>query len=164
MDSFGITASICVGVITVLITIYITIYKHLKNKANFRIIAEQAKKSGCKITEFEKESHFIIGIDHNSHDVFFTDLESHAHTHIHLADIKTCLVNQVTHTAGSGKSKITAIDRIELVFVCRDTKTADIVLECYDFDKSAQIGHQITMLNKWSAKINDELVKMKRQD
>lgn len=162
MDSFGIIASLCTVAITALIIIYIIIVRKLRNKENFRIITKQAQKMGCRISEHEKESRFIIGIDHDNHYVFFYDLDNKTDININLAEIKTCLVNQATRIVGSGKNKMTAIDRVDLVFVNRDNKKADIVLECFDFNKSAQINFDISVLEKWAAKINNDLKNMKR--
>jgi len=159
MDLVSILLLISTVGITIVFIIFYNIFKNKKNKKYFAFISKQAAEQGCKISEFEHENSFIIGIDYDSQFVFFYDTRNQSKININLSEIQQCKVNHLTRSIGSGKNIHSTTDRVELIFVHKDRKKTDIILECYNSNYSTQLANELIIADKWLTIITNELKK-----
>lgn len=157
MDSVGIVSTLVIVGIILIFIIYFMLAKKKKKNNILNILTQQAVYHDCKISDFDYDNNFVIGIDNDSQVIFFSSLKEGLKSVVRLIEIQKCKVNQVTRSIGSGKEIQSATDRVELVFIPRDSKKAEIVLECYNANNSVQLGNELIILEKWSTLINNRI-------
>lgn len=126
-------------------------------------ISNIVQQHQSKLTKFEFCSDFIIGLDERTSLVFFLKKCSDEVTskQVDLKGIQDCRVIRTSKANKVRNPGYQEIDKLELCFTPIPENKPDIYLEMYNSDKSAQLGMELPLIEKWSKIINNIIVELK---
>lgn len=126
-----------------------------------------AIKNSSKISEHELWNNTAIGIDKETHQLYFIrDAANNKIKHkIDLLEMQKCrIVNTSRNIKYKGENH-KVIDKLELAFVSRDKSKPEIFLEFYntDFD-SATLSGELQLIEKWFKIVDEQLGQVVHQN
>ena len=131
-----------------------------KKKSPFSIeLVNLAAKSNCKISESTVESLFAIGIDYDSHYLFFIRKQAHNNMtlSINLLDVNKCKIANSNNRSGNSS----VVDKRSLIIEYKEKEAQNVSLLFYDADQDAiSIEAQYQNANKWMKIVEVELSKI----
>lgn len=155
-----------VGVISLVVCvtpfIWMRVNRNKLEKEQLKLLEEMATAQGCCIKEHTTFGNCSIAIDTTKPAVFFIRKTPIAvqRLWVNLADVKTCHINTISRTIGSGMEKTTVIDKVALVFVPKDKKQSEVKMDLFDEDYDMRLGDQLPQSKVWLARINECLSNM----
>ena len=156
------SGSAVIGAILLLVLVvpFVLLYhnKKRKEKKKLNALRDIAQKQHCEINEYEICSDFIIGIDNTKDFVFFIKKGKHdeASLVVDLSKIQTVKAMKGTRPLPKEDGDLLA-DIIELTFIPKDKKEAEIRFELFDGEKNVNLGGELQLVDKWSVLINDRI-------
>jgi hypothetical protein len=156
-------ATIIVLGIVALVTLpflFNNLYKKYKNQKFMKEFIRLSEKENIKISQKELWNNcYIIGIDNNSKKIFYTikrynNVETSL---IDLAKVESCRISKIYGTlkAQSGNKKME--DKLELVFVFRNSDIPEKALEFYKSTEFMPNENDVALIENWSRIINSNL-------
>jgi ABC-type glycerol-3-phosphate transport system permease component len=129
--------------------------KQLKNK-----LFQLASSNSCAISEFDFWKNSAIGLDRNSHRIFFVrDKKTEEDVkEVDLSEIQKCRMVNASRSLHNKNGNYTAIDKLELMFTFRDKNKPEVGLEFYNnTHDSLSLAGEVQLAEKWSAIVGKEL-------
>jgi hypothetical protein len=123
---------------------------------SLQLLKTFAEENQCTITEHELFNQIIIGIDKNTHQLFFirTSEGKKVQQKIDLSEVKKCRMEETGRTVES----MHVIEKIDLVFTPLASNQKEITFNIYhaDYDNLTLSG-EIQFAEKWAKLINEYL-------
>jgi len=158
------SGTIIMVVMVLLIFVVPTIWMYLsriKSEKQFKKkLCNFAESGNCTISEMDFWKKSVIGIDKNLHKLFYirtTNSEEYK-KEIDLTEIQKCRVLNASRSMNGKNGNYTAIDRLELIFTCRDKNKPEIGLEFYNtIHDSLSLAGEVQLIEKWYRIVDAEL-------
>ncbi len=166
MDSNALTI---LGIIILIICIvpFVAMSRSRKKREGIFItaLASLAARSNCKISQYEIWNRRAIGIDSDSHKLFFIKKSEDIflENEISLLEIENCQVVKVQRSVRNGNKNFDVMDRLELTFDYRDKKNSASALDFYNTNEdSLTPAEEFQISKKWAAIANASIDMAKR--
>ena len=160
MESGTLIASLIIVVSCVLLVVIVNRKKKNKDKQFIQSLFDFAEQSNCTISEYDLWNNSLIGIDKDSHKLFFIrkEEENAIIKEIDLSEIQKCNVINSSRIVNNKESVQNVIDKLELSFTCRDPKKTEMNLEFYNTNRdNLFLNGELSLIEKWSEIINKDI-------
>ena len=157
---FGTIFGLIFLIICVLAVVLVNSNKKKKGKRFSQTLFDMVEKNNCKISEYDLWNNTLIGIDKDSHYLFFIrKTDSNVITNeIDLSEIQKCRVVNSARIVNNKKSSSNVIDKLELSFSYRDPKKNETTMEFYNTNRdSLTVYRELQLIEKWSEIINTDI-------
>jgi hypothetical protein len=135
--------------------------KLLRNRMN-----EIAQKNNCIISDYQQWKDLQIGLDQKTGRLFFirNTKDHESINEVDLTQTQNAKVLKAERIVNNGSDKYTAIDRIDLTFTLRNSRS-EIVLTFYNtgFD-SPTVQGELQLAEKWSEIVNSWISQYNKSD
>ena len=161
MDSGTLIFVIVFVMICTVLVVIINKNKSKKEKQLFQTLQDLAGESKCQISEHDQWRNSLIGIDKQANRLFYirTTDEIVNRKSVSLGEIQKCRVINTNRLVTNNGSNYTVTDRIELTLTCRDSKTADHLLEFYNTKQDNLIlNGELQLAEKWAKIVNETII------
>jgi hypothetical protein len=130
-----------------------------KTKKMLQSLQKFAQEQGCKISQHEFFSDFVLGIDEVKKFVFFHKYgkENSISQYVDLANIQTCKVVKQSRNVKVGNESASMISRLELSFVPIGKSQDEQSFLLFDLETNKQLSGELQFSEKWAQVINGYL-------
>lgn len=99
--------------------------------------------------------YYGLGLDNSTHKLFYFKKRDGREKKvlIDLNEVEKCRVNNINRTVNDTR----VIDRLELVFIYRNARLPEVILEFYDNEESMSLNDELHLTEKWKTIINSSL-------
>lgn len=153
--------SIIIGLalfLAIALLVFLNNQKHKKHKnALLNTLHEYGQNQGCNISESDVLNQNIIGIDKEHKKLLFLNREKNLEKVVDLSTIKKCNMNETSRNAGSGNNIQKVIEKVELSFIPKDSKS-NLNIEVYNLENGDfHPSGEIQFATKWTEIINNSI-------
>ena len=160
-------------IITVMIVLFFSILpivlinrgKKKNEKSFLQSLFNLAEKNNCNLSEHDAFNDIAIGIDKETHQLFFirNTHQHEAEIKVDLTEIKKCRLLDTSRPVPGSDGNQRIIDKLELSLVYHSQNQKEIILDIYhaDYDSLTMSG-ELQLAKKWSEKINEELAALNK--
>lgn len=155
--------TIIIGIVFILICITPLIIMHInkirKNNKMLHLLAENAEKNNCKISQYEFYGDFVLGKDNEKDFVFFLKQNSSETTFqsVDLNEIQACKVAEKARSVKNNKDSTSIIEKLELCFIPKNKDKGETKFELFNELNNVQLTGELQLADKWSKQINTSL-------
>lgn len=160
MESGTLIAGLIIVISCILLVVIVNRKKKNKEKQFVQTLFDLAEKSNCKISEYDHWNNSLIGIDKDSHKLFFIRKteENAIINEIDLSGIQKCKVINSSRIVNNKESVQNVIDKLELSFTWRDPKKPEMSLEFYNTNRdNLFLNGELSLIEKWSEIVNKDI-------
>lgn len=162
--------TIIIGVATLLLFFvpFIVVDWNKKRNENRFItkLLSLATNSACSISSYERWNESAIGIDINTHMLFFISKANNQEVSItvNLNDASHCYVRNSGRTVKTKGNSIKITDSISLAIVPKEKGKQDVLLPIYNVDyDSPTLNGELQLAEKWEAIANESIKKAQQK-
>lgn len=157
---FGTIFGLIFLIICVLAVVLVNSNKKKKKKQFLQTLFYLAEKNNCKISEYDLWNNTLIGIDKETHKLFFIrkTADNADSNEIDLLDMQKCRVVSSNRIITDKERSHSVIDKLELVFTSSNPKKQDAILEFYNTNRdSLTVYRELQLTEKWSEMVNENI-------
>lgn len=157
---FGTIFGLIFVVICILAVVLVNSNKKKKKNQFIQTLFDFAEKSNCRISEHDLWNNTLIGIDKDSHKLFFIRkiADNAVSNEIDLSGIQKCRVINSSRIVTNGDNNQNVIDKLELAMTSRDVKIADTILEFYNTNRdNLFLNGELPLTEKWAEIVNSNI-------
>jgi hypothetical protein len=158
MDLSAVIISLIVFVL-VAVPVTFVIRQEKKRKQNALLsLTKLAEKKNALITKKEFWDKYAIAIDENSKKLIYMNLQKGKEEEysFDLNTVRHCKIDNVSKTAGTGKSRQTTIFKLNLLLTYSDSKSPNSALEFFNADTGGTVA-DFQQAEKWASIINNTI-------
>jgi len=160
---FGTIFGLIILIICVLAVLLVNSNKKKKEKQFSQTLFDLAEKSNSKISEYDFWNNTLIGIDKDSHKLFFIrKTDGNVITNeIDLSEIQKSRIVNSARIVDNKVSSSSVTDKLELSFSYRNPKKNETLLEFYNNNTdSLTVYRELKLIEKWSGMVNESIVEI----
>ena len=124
-----------------------------KNKAILIQLKEFAAQNNCKISEYDVNDQFALGLSKQKDQVFFIQKPGHDDIYINnsirLNEVKNCVLQTTKHTDKSHKNTESEIDTLDLCIHGKSKENSNIIWPLYNSQVTPQPDNEVQLAKKW---------------
>lgn len=116
------------------------------------LLKQTAAAEQSVITTYDTWNNAAIGIDHATNKIFavYTANEQLIPIQVNLTGLKDCLVKKTSKPLQTGDEKYAAVEKLNLVFISKESRQADAIIPFYDADNdSMHLNGELDLVEKW---------------
>jgi hypothetical protein len=156
------TSIIAVVLVAICALPFIITGRQRRKKENilFESLMAFTEKHKSKITRYDIENDFIIGVDDVSQKVFFIKKTKNKDyfEHLELSKISSCKVINTGKTVKSTEGSYRIIEKLELCFYDSVTQQPVVVFEFYSSDyDNLTLSRELILVEKWEKLLNKNI-------
>ena len=124
-----------------------------KNKAILIQLKEFAAQNNCKISEYDVNAQFAIGLSKQKDQVFFIQKPGYDDVYINnsirLNQVKNCVLETTKHTDKLHNNTESEIDTLDLCIHGKSKENSNIIWPLYNSRITPQPDNEVQLAKKW---------------